>query len=172
MKKFQDPNAPEDEVDAGPSKSLRKRQSHDLQALGEALIDSPQEEFDALPLPEVLRDAVLLARRISKHGGLYRQKQLIGKIMRKIDAEPIRVAIEARRAKHSTAARQFHLIERWRTRLVDEPNALDEFINAYPTANRATIRQLVASARHESDKKRSPTATRELFREVEKCIKR
>ncbi|HYM35258.1 MAG TPA: ribosome biogenesis factor YjgA, partial [Steroidobacteraceae bacterium] len=171
MKKIHDPNAPEDEIDAGPSKSLRKRQSHDLQALGEALIDLPQDTLDALPLPETLRDAVMLARRITKHGGLYRQKQLIGKLMRKIDAEPIRAALEARRVKHSTAARQFQLIERWRARLINEPSALDEFINAYPSAKRATLQQLVTRAHHESDNKRSPTAARELFHEVEKYIK-
>ena len=49
-------------IEEGPSKSLRKRQSHDLQDLGEALIDLPQAELDALPLPDVLRDAVMLAR--------------------------------------------------------------------------------------------------------------
>jgi ribosomal 50S subunit-associated protein YjgA (DUF615 family) len=40
-----------DDQDEPPSKSLRKRQSDDLQELGEALIDLPQGEFDALPLP-------------------------------------------------------------------------------------------------------------------------
>src|SRR5690348_9503554 len=101
-------------IDEGPSKSLRKRQSHELQELGEALIELPQAELDALPLPEILRDAVMLARRITAHGGLYRQKQLIGKLMRKVDSEPIRAAIEARREGERNAARQFQLIERWR----------------------------------------------------------
>ena len=38
---------------------------------------------------------MLLARKITAHGGLYRQKQYIGKLMRKIDAEPIRAALDA-----------------------------------------------------------------------------
>src|SRR5688572_20624329 len=96
----------EDEnIDAGPSKSLRKRQSHDLQELGEALIELPQGELDALPLPDVLRDAVMLARRITAHGGLSRQKQFIGKLMRKIDAEPIRAALKAKADSERNAAR-------------------------------------------------------------------
>ena len=41
----------EEEEYERPSKSARKRQSDDLQALGEALIDLPQSELDALPLP-------------------------------------------------------------------------------------------------------------------------
>ncbi len=44
--------------DERPSKTARKRQSDDLQALGEALIELSESELDALPLPEQLRDAV------------------------------------------------------------------------------------------------------------------
>src|SRR5688500_7046060 len=110
----------ENEFDERPSKSERKRQSTDLQTLGEALIELPQNELDALPLPENLRDAVELARRITAHGGLYRQKQYIGKLMRKIDAEPIREAIEARRDRERVEAMRFHRIEEWREKLLGE----------------------------------------------------
>src|SRR5690349_25086519 len=103
----------DDDFDERPSKSLRKRQSTDLQRLGEALIALPQNELDALPLPENLRDAVQLARRITAHGGLYRQKQYIGKLMRKIDAEPIRAALDARRDRERVAALRFRRVEHW-----------------------------------------------------------
>jgi len=107
-----------------PSKSERKRQSDELQALGERLIELPQAELDALPLPEALRDAVMLARRITAHGGLYRQKQYIGKLMRKIDAEPIRAALEAKRLRERAEALRFRRIEQWRDRLLrDGPSA-------------------------------------------------
>jgi ribosome-associated protein len=163
----------EDEpIDEGPSKSLRKRQSHDLQTLGEALIELPQAELDELPLPDVLRDAVMLARRITAHGGLSRQKQFIGKLMRKIDAEPIRIALEARQERDRNAARHFHLIERWRARLIDETAALEEFVSAYSIADRTVIARLIAQARHERDANRTPKAARELFQAVEKAVKR
>ena len=71
-------DGPDDESgDDRPSKSERKRRSDDLQSLGEALIELPAAELDALPLPDQLRDAVLLAQRITAHGGLYRQKRCI-----------------------------------------------------------------------------------------------
>jgi ribosome-associated protein len=161
-----------DYEDEGPSKSLRKRQSHDLQVLGEALIELPEAELEALPLPDVLRDAVMLARRITAHGGLSRQKQFIGKLMRKIDAEPIRAAIEARQESERNAARQFHLVERWRTRLIDEASAIDDFVTAYPTSDRALLLRLAAQARHERDGKRTPKAARELFQAVATALKR
>jgi ribosome-associated protein len=162
----------DDAIDEGPSKSLRKRQSHDLQALGEALIDLPQAELDALPLPDPLRDAVMLARRITKHGGLYRQKQFIGKLMRKIDAESIRDALEARRERDRTAARQFHLVERWRARLIDEDGALNEFVESYSIADLAPLARLISQARHERNAERTPKAARELFGLIEKAIKK
>ena len=171
MKKFYYHGAEEPE-DTGPSKSLRKRESHDLQALGEALIELPQDELDAMPLPEALRDAVMLARRITAHGGLYRQKQFIGKLMRKIDAEPIRQAIEARRDRDRAAARAFHLLERWRARLIDDAAALDEFVEAYPHADRTLLARLIAQAQHERDTKRPPKAARELFAAVELAMTR
>lgn len=153
-----------------PNKSALKRRAQDLQDLGEVLIDLPQAELDALTLPESLRDAVQLARRITAHGGLYRQKQLIGKLMRKIDAEPIRAAIDARQARDRAATRQFQMIERWRARLIEEPAALDEFLQSY-TADRAQIERLIAQARFERDKNKPPKAARELFGAVETLIK-
>ena len=150
----------------GPSKSQRKRDSTDLQELGEALIGLPDPELDALPLPEILRDAVLLARRITAHGGLSRQKQYIGKLMRKIDAEPIRAAIAARRENELVVALRFRRIEQWRDRLVKEgPDAIaimrDE---AKVSPDVATIASLIHRARREKEREEPPKASRELFR--------
>jgi ribosome-associated protein len=159
-------------IDAGPSKSLLKRQSHELQALGEELIALPQDELDALPLPEVLRDAVMLARRITAHGGLYRQKQFIGKLMRKVDSEPIREALEARRERDRTAVRQFQIIERWRSRLIDDSAALAEFTQNFSDVDTAVLTRLIAQAQHERTNERPPKAAREIFGVVEKIVKR
>jgi ribosome-associated protein len=148
------------------SKSERKRQSTDLQALGEALIHLPDNEFEALPLPENLRDAVLLARRITKHGGLYRQKQYIGKLMRRIDAEPIRAAIAARRDHERLAALRFRRIEQWRDRLIAEgPEAID-VLRAETSASLdvPVLSALIQRARHERDSGEPLQAARELFR--------
>lgn len=156
-----------DDDDSRPSKSARKRQSDDLQALGEALIELSDSELDALPLPEQLRDAVLLARRITAHGGLYRQKQYIGKLMRKIDAEPIRVALAARRDRERVEAIRFHRIEQWRDRLLSEGSDGVVALSAeYPHIDSKAIGKLTERARKEqqqSSQKVTP-AGRELFR--------
>ena len=161
-------DGPDDESgDDRPSKSLRKRQSTELQSLGEALIELSPAELDELPLPEQLRDAVDLAKRITAHGGLYRQKQLIGKLMRKIDAEPIREAMAARRDRERIEALRFHRIEQWRDKLLSEGvDALATLQTEFPNIDGAAIRTLIERARKEqqtSSQKITP-AGRELFR--------
>lgn len=77
-----------------PSKSARKREYIALQKLGEELLTLKDTELGTLPIDEELRDAVLEARQIKAHGALRRQKQYIGKLMRHVDPEPIRAALE------------------------------------------------------------------------------
>jgi ribosome-associated protein len=162
-----DDAADDGDLDDRPSKSARKRHSTDLQALGEALIELSASELEALPLPEPLRDAVLLAQRITAHGGLYRQKQYIGKLMRKFDAEPIREAIEARRDRERVEAMRFHRIEEWREKLLREgAAAIAQLKTEFPAIDADAVGALTARARQEqqnSSQKITP-AGRELFR--------
>jgi ribosome-associated protein len=74
-----------------PSKSARKREYIALQKLGEDLIALKDSDLDGLPLDDNLREAVQEARLIKAHGALRRQKQYIGKLMRHIDPEPLRI---------------------------------------------------------------------------------
>ena len=76
-----------------PSKSARKREFLALQKLGEDLISLKESDLLEIELDEDLLEAVLAARRIKSHGALRRQKQYIGKLMRRVDPEPIRAAI-------------------------------------------------------------------------------
>src|SRR3982751_3520334 len=79
----------------GPSKSMRKRDASAAQDLGTRLIALKESELTALDLPETLYDAIVLAKRITSRGGLARQRQFIGKLMRDIDPAPIEAALGA-----------------------------------------------------------------------------
>lgn len=150
-----------------PSKSARKRAALDLQALGEALVGLPRAELDALELPEPLHDAIVAARDLRSRGALARQRQLIGKLMRRIDAEPIRAALtrrtDADRARLHTERRLTH----WRDRLLaDDPAAWAELAASQPQAHIEELRALVRQARAERDAARPPAASRRLFRRL------
>lgn len=77
-----------------PSKSARKREYLALQKLGEELLTVKESDLLSMDLDEDLLAALQDARRIKSHGALRRQKQFIGKLMRSIDPEPIRTALE------------------------------------------------------------------------------
>jgi ribosome-associated protein len=157
----------EDEPYERPSKSAAKREAQALQELGEALIAMPDAQLDALPLPEIVRDAVLAARRITSRGALVRQRQLIGKLMRKIDVTPIREAIGKQEEAQRGDARRFKRMEAWRDRMLREGEpAIVEFSAAFPHADGAEVRRLVNAARAEAAQQRPPKSARLLFQLV------
>ena len=161
IRRRHDEQAPDPER---PSKGERKRASHELQELGEELIGLPDAVLDELQLPESLRDAVLAARRFQSHGAQLRQRQYIGKLMRKVDAQSIRAAVDARRQQENAAARQFRRVELWRDRLLQDCEAaLGELLIEHPKADASRLRALVASAHEETRHQRAPRAARELF---------
>ncbi len=154
-----------DEAEAPKSKSQLKREMHALQALGEELAALSAEHFTQIQMPETLRDALTEARRMHSHGARKRQLQYVGRVMRGIDAEPIREQLETLRGQSRRAHAQLHHIEQWRERLLDEGDtALGALLGEHPQADRQHLRQLMRSARQERlANKHPPRATRALF---------
>ncbi len=80
-------------MESKPSKSARKREYLALQKLGEELLTLRESDLLDMELDEDLLEAVLEARQMRSRGALRRQKQYIGKLMRHIDPEPLRIAL-------------------------------------------------------------------------------
>lgn len=133
-----------------PSKSERKRAAHAAQALGEALIGLRDRDLQALELPAALLEAVREARGIRSRAAAARQRQFIGKLMRRIDLEPIRRALAEHSARNAQEAQHFQQIEHWRARLLVEGEAaLDELAAARPDLDRGHWTRLLRAARAE-----------------------
>ena len=152
----------------GPSKSMRKREAAAAQDLGTRLIALKETELEALALPETLHDAILLAKRITSRGGLARQRQFIGKLMRDLDPAPIEAALHAESRVSAQEAEKHKRIEAWRERLLTEgPAALDELLEWRPEANRKALQTLITKATSERiDSGSREGASRELFRSI------
>jgi non-heme chloroperoxidase len=71
------------------SKSQRKRDAEALQELGVSLMDLKASELARCPINSETREAILLCKTIRSFPALKRQKQLIGKLMRKEDPRAI-----------------------------------------------------------------------------------
>jgi ribosome-associated protein len=150
-----------------PSKSARKRAAHAAQDLGERLVGLRETELAALPLPERLLDAIRLARRITARGGLARQRQYIGKLMREIDTAPIEAALAAREGIGVQESELFRRLEGWRARLIAEGEpALDALAASHPGLDRGRVATLLARARGASGDTDRASSARALFREL------
>lgn len=154
------------EPDQAPaSKSQRKREADALQALGEALLRFTPAELERVDLPDQLREALIAAQHIRQRGAHKRQLQYIGKLMRSIDAQAVRHALDQLTEHDRQSTAELHRLERWRQRLLEEGDAaLGELVEAYPGADRQHLRQLVRSAQREHLENRPPANARALFR--------
>lgn len=150
--------------DAIVSKTQQKRAMLELQALGVALVDLPHVQLAAMKLPESLAVAVAAARGMTKHGARRRQLQLIGKLMRTIDPDPIREQLAALRGQSAQATAQHRRLEDWRARLLDDDDALTAFAAEFPKADLQALRAAIRNARKEQAASKPPRAYRELFR--------
>ncbi|MDH4188922.1 MAG: DUF615 domain-containing protein [Betaproteobacteria bacterium] len=146
------------------SKTRRKQAMHELQSLGAALLELPPAQLANLALPEKLALALREARSMTRHEARRRQIQYIGRLMREVDAEPIRARLATIRGHSAEATAQQRRLEQWRTRLVEDDGALTEFVSEFPRADAQALRTLVRNARKEHNEGRPPRAFRELFR--------
>jgi len=101
------------------SKSEIKRDAEALKDLGAEMVDLGKNALDRIPLDEDLRAAIELAQKIKKEGRR-RQLQLIGKMLRARDIEPIQTALDKLKNRHNQQVSLFHKLEALRDRLVEE----------------------------------------------------
>ncbi|MEK6245107.1 MAG: ribosome biogenesis factor YjgA [Pseudomonadota bacterium] len=146
------------------SRTKKKQQVEELQKLGAALIALPSAQLDALGLPAELLAAVREAQRITSHEARRRQVQFIGKVMRKIDPEPVRAAVAAIAGQSAAARARLKRLEQWRERLIGDDAALTEFAGGHAGADLQAMRALIRNARKEIAQGKPPRAQRELFR--------
>ena len=146
------------------SKTRRKREMTDLQALGVALVELPESQINAMHLDERLLQAVLEAKHIRSHEAKRRQLQYIGRLMRELDPEPIRARLAAAEGTSAQAAAAHRRLEAWRERLLADDAALTRFASEHPGAELQEIRALIRNARKEQKEGKPPRAYRELFR--------
>lgn len=160
------------EREARPSKTKRKKEMHALQNIGESLVRLDSRRLIELGLPDTLMEAVLEAKRISKHGALRRQMQLIGKLMRDVDAEPIRKKLDLWGNSSAESTARLHQLERWRERLMadQQMQALSELGQKYPDADLQRLRALARNAVKEKLANKPPKSFRALFQELQKTI--
>jgi len=159
-------NADVEEEDLPPSKSEIKRQMHALQDLGVALLELNDKQLADMPIMDSqLLDALEEARRISSNSARKRQLQRIGKLMREVDAEPIRIALDRVHQKKQGRNEAFHELEALRDQVLSAGlQGIEKVLERWPEADRQHLRQLVLQHQRELKNEKPPSASRKLFR--------
>ncbi|HSI38053.1 MAG TPA: ribosome biogenesis factor YjgA [Methylotenera sp.] len=152
------------EADLPPSKTKLKAEADAQQALGVRLSELPKDKLEKLNLPEALHTAVLDTKKITANGAIRRHRQYLGRLMREIDTAPIVEQLARWDGKHTAENAYFHGLERWRDRLINDPNALSEFIALHPTTDSQQLRTLVRNAQKELAANKPPKSSREIFK--------
>jgi ribosome-associated protein len=136
-----------------PSRTELKKESADLQKVGEALLTLRGDLFERLALPETLVTALEELRRISNFEGRRRQLQYVGKLMRLLEPQQqqaVRDALEEQRSGSAQQTLALHLAEKWRDDLIASDDALQAWLQAHPETDVQQLRALVRQARKDS----------------------
>jgi ribosome-associated protein len=104
------------------------------------------------------------------HGALRRQKQLIGKLMRSCDPEPIRHALAAREVDDRQAKRIFADAERWRDRITTGGDGAVRSFCELTGASAASLNDLLGRIRTAPSERIEKGLRRQLFRDVHDAL--
>ena len=132
------------------SRTDLKKESDELQALGESLLTLRLELFTKLQLTEKLHDAIVEAKRITNFEGKRRQMQFIGKLMRKQEPEKLEEIRATLKIQHSGSAQEnlaLHKAETWRNGLIAEDEQFGKWIEVFPQTDSQQLRALIRQAR-------------------------
>lgn len=155
-----------EDSDEKPSKSALKREMTARQELGEALCQLSAAELASIPIEDpALLEAIIEAGRIHSNSASRRHRQFIGKLMRRIDPQPLEAALESLHQQRRDAAGRFHELEALRDLLLERGDeALGQVLERFAHADRQQLRQLTREARRSAGDTRGSAAARRLFR--------
>jgi len=161
------PYSEDDEFDNIKSKSQIKREMEGLQQLGKKLIDLKPIQLKKVPISEDLSHAIKESYNITQREAKRRHLQFIGKLMRSEDSEAIQYALDEFDSSSQRYAQEFHLLENWRERLINEGNeSLSEFISKYNDSDIQHLRQLIRSAQKDVNSEKNTGAAKKLFQYI------
>lgn len=145
------------------SRTDLKRESTELQKLGEELLTLRADLMTKLALPDKLAEGVAEAKRITNFEGKRRQMQFIGKQMRLLTPEThaaIRAALAEQHAPSAQETLALHQAEMWRDRLIADDDAVGQWMNLSPGTDSQQLRALIRQARKDAKPEKPGAAVR------------
>jgi len=152
---YQHPDSDEFDDDV-ISKSQLKREMVELQKLGAQLVDMTDNQLAKLAIPDELLAAIAECKRLNQREARRRYLQFIGKMMRKLDLQPLYDSIEQVDNNAQLHLQLLQRLERLRDRIGAGDNAaVEEVLAEWPLAERQQLRNLQRQISREAEGKKS-----------------
>ncbi len=145
------------------SRTDLKRESTELQKVGEDLLTLRAELLKRLALPDKLLEAIAEYKRITNFEGRRRLMQFIGKRMRQLEPETldaIRIALVEQHTPSALETLSLHQSEQWRDRLIADDDAVGQWVNICPATDVQQLRALIRQARKDAKPEKPGEAIR------------
>ena len=127
-----------------PSRTQVKKEAEALQKLGEQLLDIPVHCLDRLALPEALCRALKEWPKIRSKIARRRHRQFIGALMRDLDVDRVRRAVDQPDAAGDAETSHERTVQNWMDQLsTGNPKALEKLLGHCPGLARQQVRQLL-----------------------------
>ncbi|MBF6056862.1 MULTISPECIES: ribosome biogenesis factor YjgA [Thiomicrorhabdus] len=158
---------PDWEQEEFQSRTQIKKAAQAVTDLGEQISQMTESEIKKMNLPKAFTDAVLMLKTMDRGPALKRQRLFIGKMLRQdedliVEIKEKLAEIEIRRKQQNA---HFHKLEMWRDRMLESgDDAISEFMQLFPHADRQQLRQWVRNAVKEAETQKPPKSARELFK--------
>jgi ribosome-associated protein len=158
------------------SRTDLKKESLELQKLGEDLLTLRPDFMARLDLTEKLKDAVAEAKRISNFEGKRRQMQFIGKLMRLLEPaeiDAVRAVLNEQLSGSAADILALHQAQTWRDRLIADDDAFGEWIAKSPATDSQQLRALIRQARKDAKPEKPGAAVRHgrAFRDIFQIVR-
>jgi ribosome-associated protein len=145
-----------------------KKQAGDRSSrVAHQLMEMSDASLSKLDCDEETLETIQDARRITSAVARRRAERALAGYLRGIDIADLQQRMANVEATGSADPRLFALAEKWRTRLLEDNAAADQF----PGGNVDPLPTLILKARSERDTKKPPGAGRTLFRHVLSVLK-
>ena len=136
--------------------------------LANALMKLPAPAVKKLELDEELRDAVDRARAVTTHIARRRAERTLAGDLRRFDLVELAARLAKVHEAGNTDARELHLAEQWRARMIEEGIAAAA---SFPGGANDPLSRLIDAAKRERATGRPPGAARALFRHIVEALK-
>lgn len=152
------------------SKTQLKKQSKDITSFGQAITLLNQNQLEQLNLPSDINNAIEDYKKIKSLSAKKRQLLFIGRLLRSTDLHEAFIQYEAIKNHSQLANQQFHLVEQWRDKLIQSPDAITEFINQFTKTDVQQLRSLIKNSINEIEKNKPLKSSRSLFKIIQSIL--